>query len=129
VTYLTDIAGDWANRWVVTYLTDIAGDWANTAGVVDLTLDPVDGGANTTEVKAILDPLGPNYRDLAGGIAAIAPTDVVWFLWDVTLDDAIPERGDVLQESDGTRWTVLSFSPIRAEGQVIKWRCLCREEE
>jgi hypothetical protein len=111
----------------VTYLDDLAGDWAHTPGVV--TLSHINaGGAETSGVKAHRDLTGPTRREVAGPWG-ISPTDAVWIVWADTLATISPD--DVLVEADDTEWCVLSVE-TRSESEpgrtlAIQHRCVCRK--
>ncbi len=108
------------------YLDGIARDWAHTPGVVDLV--HFQGGITQSGIKAHIDPNGPSWREVNnGGPAGIEPTDCVWIVWAETMQ-RVPRQGDMLTDEDEAVWTLLSFSPVREEGRVIKWRCVCRQQ-
>lgn len=112
----------------MSYLDGIKAGWNHVPGTKTLTHTSQADGSETLNVKANIDPTGPSFREVqAGGPAGIEPTDTIWFVWAATLATAM-SRGDLLAEEDETTWTILSFSPVRAEGEVVKWRCVCREK-
>lgn len=111
----------------MSYLDGIKAGWNHVPGTKTLTHTSQADGSETLNVKANIDAGGPSFREVqAGGPAGIEPTDTIWNVWAATLA-AAPGRGDILTEADGAEWTILTFSPVRAEGEVIKWRCVCRE--
>jgi hypothetical protein len=111
----------------VGYIDDVKADHTIIPGVVTVSHTGT-GGTVTSGVAALIDDAGPNYKEITVGVAGIESTDTVWWLWDATLDSVTPERGGKITETGGTVWTILSVNPVRCEGTVVKWRCVCREQ-
>ncbi len=106
------------------FANDIADDMETFDGIEQITLaiqnHPDDSG-KVYGVNALQRPL--SKREMSGGIIGIEPSDTVFHLQANTLDDVKPQQRDVIEQEDGTRWTILATS---RETLGTRWRCICR---
>ncbi|MCI0358645.1 MAG: hypothetical protein L0211_09185 [Planctomycetaceae bacterium] len=105
--------------------SDIASDWQFIEGVETVRVRPQDPEqAEVTNVKGLRKAMGGN--PLVNATLGIDPNDVVWHVWQATLEGVELKNGDLIFDSQQAEWTVLSVGQSVRSGRFI---CICRQRE
>lgn len=102
-------------------LSDIAGDWEYIEGVETVTLVPQNpDGSEIGGVKALMKATGGN--PLVRAAMGIDPDDVVWHLWEETLQGREPRNGWKIKDSRNGQWSISSVGYSRSGRYVCAAR-------
>lgn len=99
-------------------------DWQHDETVEDVTFTVSASSTAVAGVKASQTDLDFREAIQVGG-GASEPTVIVWIIWDATLGNNVPKRGDTVTDSAGSVWTIQSLRPVMIGATPIKWRAVC----
>jgi hypothetical protein len=105
----------------MTFEPDITDDCLLVDGTETVTLD---GSATVSVAGAKRGPI--TQRELEFGALGLEPNDVAWNLPEVSLAGTEPRAGDTIEQTGGTKWTVISVTKSTMTGV---WRALCRRQK